>query len=635
MSLRLASLCVLLLLAACARSEPTPEAAAPTPPPAVAVPPTPTASPTPTPLPPTPDIPFEESLQSDDLVKYQAIPPEFQDALQQEAEETGNEKAIQYLRGLPDETVPIAELLDPSVLSWLPFKALDLFNKLDAARQRSLLVGGYADAVRHYVDGFQLYADKHGEEELDPKGHAVLFAQMVELAFQDDTGKLPPLNETLSVEALAKLDALDPLMQRAFRRTWDRYRAPPPLDLRQAQTEQTEGVVASLESVLLAAPTELPSIEDLGLSSERTDLFKQLPADMQDWLWEDIAGELVRGRDPKDSHIFREEFLLLETWSTPAAKETFARGYMPAPAGGFTMPLACGGRPPHGAARLLPEDLPDRPVFLPPPQEVLSAEALARLDTMDSVLQRAFDESWLGGGPVMPQHLACQIVRLELNILAAPVTAVPALEDLLPPEAVELYGRLPAERRESLETRLASAILYRPMGYPGAFAAARSAVPFEDPDLGAFLEALRSFVEHQLWMLASLERPPAGAQQSDATEPLTPPPSEAAPLGDDVAKYQTLPSEILDAIREEIERVPPDARPTLPGPVSIQDVLDPDEQDLFDRLPVALKEMFWRVVARELVYGSAIQTVGGKLIGNVRTTAKHWVRFASQAPPSR
>ncbi len=106
-------------------------------------------------------------------------------------------------------------------------------------------------------------------------------------------------------------------------------------------------------------------------------------------------------------------------------------------------------------------------------------------------------------------------------------------------------------------------------------------------------------------------------------------------LEEDLAKYRTLPAGILEALRQEIERVPLDSRPTLPGPVSIQDVLAQDEQDLFDRLPVALKEMFWRVVARELVYGSAIQTVGGKIIGNVRTTAKHWVRFASQVPTSR
>ena len=619
-----ASLCALLLLAACARPEPTPAAGAPTP--AAPVHPTQTARPAPTPS-PTPDIPFEESIEGRDLVKYQALPPEFQDAFQEEAKEAGNEKAVQYLRDLPAETVPITELLDPNVLSWLPFRALDLFNQLDAARHRSLLLGGYADAFRHHADQFQLYADEHGEEELDPKGHAVLFAQMVELAFQNDTVKLPPLKEILSVEALAKLDALDALMHRAFRRAREQFRGFSTLDL-------TE-VVASLESGLLAAPTELPSIEDIGVSTERMELFKQLPADMQDWLWEDIAGELVRGRDPRDSHIFGEESSLLEIWSTPAARATSARGYLPAAPFGITHALACLGRSRPGSVRVLPGDLPDRPVFLPPPQEVLSSEALDKFNAMDPLLQRAFNESWLSSGPVMPEWLACEIGRLELGILAAPVTTIPALETFLPSELSDLYQRVPTERQRTLERELVGEILAgrtHGMMYPGFQAAP---APFGDADLDAFFDALGTWFEWRIWGLAMAISGPTAAQEEEVSGPPAEGPSEVSGLEEDLAKYRTLPAGILEALRQEIERVPLDSRPTLPGPVSIQDVLAQDEQDLFDRLPVALKEMFWRVVARELVYGSAIQTAGGKIIRNVRTTAKHWVRFASQVPTSR
>ena len=632
-------LCVIAvsLLAACARPEPTPEAVAP--PPAAAVPPTPAAGPAATPT-ATPDTLFEESLEGNDLVKYQALPSEFQNALQQKAEETGVEKAVQHLRGLPDETVPIAELLDPSVLRFLPFNALNLFHRLDASRQRALLLGGYADAFQNEAEFFRQRAGGLGEGELDPKGHAVSFAQMVKLTSMDNTVKLPPVDESLSPEALAKLGTMDPLLQRAFRRTWDQYRAPPTLDLRKAQTEQMAGVGADLVRGLLAAPAELPSIEDLGLPQEQTELFKQLPADMREWLWEEIAADLVKGRDPKDSYIFAEQLRLLRTWSTPSAMETFARGYMPSVTGGITIPLACAGRPGPGSALLLPDDLPDRPVFLPPPEEVLSTEALTTLNAMDPQMRRAFNERWLGGGPVMPKHLGCEIASLQQDILAAPITALPPPEDFLPPELVELYRRLPAYLRENLERELATEVFRERswgMGYPGGFASAKPG-SFEDAGLSPFYGTLRTWVEWRIWSLAPTIRVPTGAQQEGTTEPHAEGAVEATRLGEDLAKYQTLPSEILAALGREIAQgpLPPESRPPGPGHVSIQDILDPDEQDLFDRLPVALKEVFWRVVARELVYDSNyIRIAGGKIIGDVRIASEAWVQFASQAPTSR
>ncbi len=226
-----ASLCALLLLAACARPEPTPAAGAPTP--AAPVHPTQTARPAPTPS-PTPDIPLEESIEGRDLVKYQALPPEFQDAFQEEAKEAGNEKAVQYLRDLPAETVPITELLDPNVLSWLPFRALDLFNQLDAARHRSLLLGGYADAFRHHADQFQLYADEHGEEELDPvNGGEIMYRQSGSRAEMWRLKSVPPVafNQERPNLTEGGLDVqggyLPPCSQGLFRRRDERPRGGP------------------------------------------------------------------------------------------------------------------------------------------------------------------------------------------------------------------------------------------------------------------------------------------------------------------------------------------------------------------------------------------------------------------------
>ena len=580
--------------------------------------PPPTAATTAAPAPTSPpDIPLEESLEGDDLVKYRELPPKFQNALQEEARQTGRERALQYLHDLPDETVSIAELLDPGDLSFLPFNALALFYELGAPRQRALLLGGYADAVQHDADRRRQYADERGVEEPDPKGYAVLFAQMVELSSRDVSGRLPPIDRTLSPEALTKLETLDTLMRRVFRERWEQMEVP---------TGQVERVVADLERGLLAAPGQLPPIEEIGLSPENVALFKQLPAEMRQWLWQHVAGDLARGRSPKGNYLFSEE--LLRFWSTPTARDAFARGYSPAQFG-ITTPLVCGPTP--WPAPVLLEDLPDRPVFLPPPEGVLSKEALARIEAMDPSLQQAFNEDWETSGPVMPDRLPCVIATLELNVLAAPLTAVPALEDFLPPELVDLYQRLPADIQRRLERELAGHVLRgrtQGMMYPGSHGAL---APFGDVDLDAFLGALRTWVEWRIWGLARIILQTTGAQQSEVAEG----PSEVTRLEEDVAKYRTLPAGIVEELHEEIERVSADARPTTPGPVSIQDVLDPDEQEMFDRLPVILKQTFWRSVARELVHGSAIQTVGGKIIGNAPISARAWVQFASQVPASR
>ena len=164
----------------------------------------PIPSPTPTPISTaTPEPPaepeFAATLEGDDLAKFQSLPVEFRYALQREYDETrdgaGRATTLGYLRDLPDEILPIAEILSP--------EALSEFEELSTRSQQSVLLGGYAEAFR---------ASKRSSER-DPESAvhpAPILAQMVrmvyEMEFGDGEVHLPPTAEALSAEALRKLD---------------------------------------------------------------------------------------------------------------------------------------------------------------------------------------------------------------------------------------------------------------------------------------------------------------------------------------------------------------------------------------------------------------------------------------------
>ena len=130
---------VIAMLAACSES-PSPS---PAPTATVQVAPTATATSTPAPTPsPTPVVPFEDSLSSADLARFQALPVEVQEALTDESLESGNDNALRYLRDMPDDPAPLSEILEPMTRT--------IFDSLDELTQRRLLLEGYPNAtLRH------------------------------------------------------------------------------------------------------------------------------------------------------------------------------------------------------------------------------------------------------------------------------------------------------------------------------------------------------------------------------------------------------------------------------------------------------------------------------------------------------
>ena len=205
--LALMSALAVLALAACSESpQPSP---VPTTAPTVA----PTSTPAPTPS-PTPVVPFEESLSSADLARYQALPVEVQEALIDESLESGNDSALRYLRDMPDDPAPLSAILEPETLS--------LLNTIEDPYRRELLLEGYPNsAFRHWRNRDQ----SRDTDDLEYRyGLFDMLVRGVHQTLTEDGRLLPPLEETLSPAAFKRFESLDPLMQASFRQWWETTR---------------------------------------------------------------------------------------------------------------------------------------------------------------------------------------------------------------------------------------------------------------------------------------------------------------------------------------------------------------------------------------------------------------------------
>ena len=401
--------------------------------------PTPAPTPIPTEMPATPEPPaepkFEATLEGGDLAKFQGLPSEFQDALRQEFDEAGEAKALGYLRGLPDETPPISEMLDPAALGW--------FGVLQLSDQRFLLLEGYPELHR-----------RNAEAGRDFQGVKFSYKRMVEVVFDNRGVKLPPIEEALSADAQAKLSSMDAPLSRAFRLAWDEAK-PRPTDV--------DDMIKRVQGSLLTAPSEMPSLAELGLSDASIAQFRALPAEMREWLWKQAARELVTRGSLSAYSVMRDEYI--RVLSEPGAATTFNRGIMPVPEYSHVGTMfACLGGPstwPDSVAARMPESFGDRPaVFLPPFEDALSAEALARLNDLDANLRAAFEDRWESSGPYSPRKAFCEITQLERGIIYAPTTTAPAAQDLLSEEGRSRYKTLSDDSRREVDRMIADSIIY-------------------------------------------------------------------------------------------------------------------------------------------------------------------------------
>ncbi len=384
--------------------------------------------------------PFEAVLDGDDLAKFQGLLSEFQEALREESEVTRVTTALRYLRELPDEVTPIAEILPP--------EALGRFEELSPRFRRAVLLG--------YGEAFQ---ERPGQDPADLPPPSGILAGMVdtvhEMEFGDGEVFLPPMGATLSREALAKLDSVDPLMRRAFELVWNN---------RKVLLEEVDGLARRLEEALLAAPDTLPEVVEIGLSAHSLELLDEIPAARRlvvEWL----AAEVVQDVDWRsDAAASVDEFL--GQFRTPEDRANLARLYLPARSG--VWPVVCHFRPTFGVwtAWALPDvfrDVPPNHLMAewPSHRDALSPAALARLDSLDSQLLEAFGEYWYGTGPLPMEArlMACLTLRWSYKLEHIAFTAPPPLASILSKEALAEYDALPERDRWFIERNLVRGIL--------------------------------------------------------------------------------------------------------------------------------------------------------------------------------
>ena len=384
--------------------------------------------------------PFEAVLAGGELARFKGLPPEFQEALREESEETSIATALRYMRELPDEVTPIAEILSP--------EALGRFEDLSPRYRRAVLMG-YDEALK----------ERPGQVPTELPPPSAILAGMVDTVHQMEFGDpkvlLPPMADTLSQEALDKLGSVDPMMRRAFELIWDNRKVLP---------GEVDSLTRRLEEALLAAPDTLPDIAEVGLSAHSLEALDEIPAARRfvaEWLAAEVVQD-VGWRSRAAASI--DEFL--GQFRTPKDKANLDRLYLPAKSGAW--PLVCHFHPSFGVwpAWALPEAFRDVPpnrlmAEWPPHRDGLSPAALARLDSLDARLQDAFGEYWYGTGPLPMEarRMACVTLRWSYELEHIAFSAVPPLESILSNEALAKYDALAERDRYLIERELVRTIL--------------------------------------------------------------------------------------------------------------------------------------------------------------------------------
>ena len=384
--------------------------------------------------------PFEAVLAGDDLARFEGLPPEFQEALREESEETRVAAALRYMRDLPDEVTPIAEILPP--------EALGRFEELSPRYRRAVLLG-YDEAFR----------ERPGQDPAKLPPPSAILAGMVDtvhrMEFGDHKVFLPPMADALSQEALAKLDSVDPMMRRAFKLVWDNRKVLP---------EEVDGLAGRLEEALLAAPNTLPDIAEVGLSAHSLEALDEIPAARRlvvEWL----AAEVVQDVDWRSRAAESiDEFL--GQFRTPEDRANLARLHLPARSG--VWPLVCHFHPQLWSLDRMgaPGDLPRgaaRPshgrVALTPGRPFTCGAGQAGLPRCQS--PGCVREYWYGTGPLPMEarRMACLTLRWSYKLEHIALTAVPPLASILPDEALAEHDALPERDRRLTEMELVRGIL--------------------------------------------------------------------------------------------------------------------------------------------------------------------------------
>lgn len=387
---------------------------------------------------PVPENEFEASLAGDDLAKYRSLPVEFRESLDGLAASaaseyewaTPHEQAVEYLRALPEDTRPVSEVLAQD--------SRDMLDELSEKNRRAVLLDVYSR-----VFGGERAVDGEGVGGLEDEFAAVLrmFHQM---EFGDGKVNLPSMDEALTAGALAKLDDIAPIIRRAFHLIWRNWRIP---------GGELDNAVTRLERALLDAPLEPPPLQEAGLSQGSLDALDDVP-NLSSFVAEYIAADLARTGEWDTVGTEYEGAMFLEGFiaraSTPEGSRMFAQGLWPvedrsppallsflSPADGFWPLWAV---PPY-FREMQPDDVL---MEWPNHEDVLSPEALAKVNSLDVPLRDAFEKYWYGTGPLPndAHWMARGVITWEHNLLDLPFDTLPSMEELLSVDDLATYRGL-------------------------------------------------------------------------------------------------------------------------------------------------------------------------------------------------
>ena len=478
LTLPMISTLAVLVLSACSESpSPSSEPTA-----TVQVAHTATATSTPVPTPsPTPVVPFEDSLSSADLARFQALPAEVQGALTAESLDNSNDNALRYLRDMPDDPAPLSEILEPETRT--------IFDSLDEPTQHQLLLEGYPNATLRHLKKQWLAGEL---SDLEYKyGDFDSMVHHVNRVFSEDGHLLPPLEETLSPTAFKKFESIDPLLQASFRIVWETWRTKSPSD-----------DADRLEQKLLNMPTELPDIRELGLSEAAANVLEREP-EMKDYALGTVAAVLVYDQD-WDSEDAAQLQRRIEAYVAPGGREALARGLRPGVSDPWLATIACqpsgwGPIPPDSAIPRPFRDVhPARLVYAwPAPEDSLSDAALANFHLLDETMREALEIWWYGTGP-LPMNariVRCEIARWDRGIADTPFTSMPEPDVFLSADMRELYAQFSDYGKEVVQRYLVSYILKGEVIYKRERFANTEKVSTLDSTPEEFLEGLRFWAD--------------------------------------------------------------------------------------------------------------------------------------------
>ena len=275
--------------------------------------------------------PFASTLEGEALAVYEGMSQRQRQGMETLAERLGAERTSEWLLASSEERLRIfpPEPYSDRTAFGATFEgeALALYERLDEQGRADIEL--YAAALGHEAAERSLLAlgemereRMESEQEVSPpadSGDAKSSVQPSEEGVTAPDGvvhfytpgdfraPLPSLEDALSPDEKAKLDALDPRIKKAFVEGWEHsspmVTVPDPgrpgawlafIDPGGFVADGVERIVEEEKRVLMAVPAELPPIEDL-VSPEIVAEFEGLHPDLKEKFWGDVGRAYGRG----------------------------------------------------------------------------------------------------------------------------------------------------------------------------------------------------------------------------------------------------------------------------------------------------------------------------------------------------